>query len=98
MKKLTLEMPMISSCDVEQCGYNQNKNCHAKAITVGDGVNPNCDTYFENKNHNLEVARIAGVGACKVSSCKKNKNFECIADVIKIGTVKESAKCLTFTI
>lgn len=74
MKKLTLEMPMISSCDVEQCGYNQNKN------------------------HNLEVARIAGVGACKVSSCKKNKNFECIADVIKIGTVKESAKCLTFTI
>ena len=34
MKKLTLEMPMISSCDVEQCGYNQNKNCHAKAITL----------------------------------------------------------------
>ena len=96
MKKETLEMPLVSQCDVSQCGYNVDKHCHAKAITVGDNINPGCDTFFNTSQHNKEMKRIAGVGACKVSNCKHNNDFECTAENIIVGFAKQKINCLTF--
>lgn len=96
MGKVTIEMPMVSKCDIKNCGYNVNNNCHAKAITVGDGTNPGCDTFFENSTHNRETKRIAGVGACKVSSCQFNNDFECGADSVSVGHTDGKINCLTF--
>lgn len=97
MKPLTIEMPVVSVCEATQCAYNVNRGCHAKAITVGDGSNPDCDTFFASMQHNKEARRQAGVGACKVTGCKFNRDFECNADSIQVGFADQKVNCLTFT-
>jgi hypothetical protein len=94
--KMTIDMPLVSRCSVQQCAYNQKDGCHARAITVGDRSNPNCDTYFENPTHSRSVTRIAGVGACKVVECRFNADFECSAQEIDVGMSQDRVQCLTF--
>jgi hypothetical protein len=96
MKKLTLEMPLISQCEVEGCAYNLRRSCHAKAITIGDDHNPNCDTYFNVNTHCRTTNQVAGVGACKVRECVHNEDFECTAKNIKVGLANTRPQCLTF--
>lgn len=97
MKKITIEMPPVSQCEISRCGYNVNNHCHAKAITIGDNANPGCDTFFETKKHTKETKRVAGVGACKVNECKHNNDFECTANNIAVGLAKQKINCLTYT-
>jgi len=40
MKTITIETPLVSECSVTECAYNLNSDCHARAITIGDGVHP----------------------------------------------------------
>jgi hypothetical protein len=94
--KMTIDMPAVSSCEVIECAYNVESACHARAITVGDGVHPGCDTFFSNATHTREARHIAGVGACKVASCMHNSDFECMADSIAIGREKSGVGCLTY--
>lgn len=96
MKQLTIEMPVVSECSVTDCGYNVEQKCHARAITVGDGVHPGCDTYFKVGPHTKAVSRQAGVGACKVESCRHNEDYECTADSIRVGIQAGAVNCLTF--
>lgn len=96
MTELKIEMPLVKKCDVENCAYNTDKKCHAKAITIGDKSNPQCDTFFEHTSHS-NVNRHAGVGACKVESCHFNKDFECTANEIAVGEIAGKVNCLTFT-
>ena len=96
MGKVIIEIPIVSKCDIKKCGYNVNNNCHAKAITVGDEMNPGCDTFFENKSHSRETKRIAGVGACKVSSCRHNNDYECTAEGVSVGFSDGKINCLTY--
>jgi hypothetical protein len=96
MEQLNVEMPLVKHCDVSSCGYNQDHNCHAKAITVGDSLSPGCDTFMNSKRHTKERKRLAGVGACKVSGCKYNDDFECFAEGITVGLVEGIVKCQTF--
>ena len=90
------EMPVVSKCDIKECGYNVNNSCHAKAITIGDGSNPGCDTFFETSSPNRETKRIAGVGACKVSDCHYNQDYECTAESVSVGIANGKINCLTF--
>jgi hypothetical protein len=94
--EITLDMPMIEVCNVSACTYNLNLACHAKAITVGDGVTPGCDTYMHSSRHVSNAATKAGVGACKVSACRHNTDFECGADSINVGSRDEGVFCMTF--
>jgi hypothetical protein len=96
MGNVTIEIPMVSECAIKHCGYNVNNSCHAKAITIGDGINPGCDTFFDSGKHSRETKRRAGVGACKVTACKCNEDFECTAESITVGLNKEEINCLTF--
>ena len=96
MEKLELEMPIVNKCAAQKCGYNNDCGCHAKAITVGDGTNPGCDTFFDSEQHTNEKKRKAGVGACKVKVCKHNNDFECMADDISVGFKDGKVNCLTF--
>lgn len=90
-------MPVVSRCVISQCAYNLNKGCHAKAITVGDGHIPNCDSFVLSETHVSEIQRIAGVGACKVSDCLHNSSFECNANSIQVGVVGQKFQCLTYS-
>ncbi len=93
--KVTIEMPGVACCDVLDCAYNKNSKCHARAITVGDGDTPGCDTFFCCESHCHSEAT-AGVGACKVSACTFNQDLECQAEQIGIGNPGGSARCMTF--
>ena len=48
MKKFSIEMPQVNQCEVTKCAYNVKNMCHARAITVGDGINAMCDTFFNS--------------------------------------------------
>lgn len=93
---IATDMPEVARCTVSRCAYNTDNNCHARAITIGDGDNPGCDTYFDNSSH-TRSHRSAGVGACKVEACDFNDDLECSADRIDVGREGRSAQCLTCT-
>lgn len=97
MNKLLLETPLVTQCDVNACSYNVNSNCHARAITVGNGAHPGCDTFFAASGHVQNAEYIAGIGACKVSGCRFNDDLECTTTNIKVGMVQSQATCVTFT-
>lgn len=92
-----MEMPKVTACEVSQCAYNDNKDCHALAITIGDISKPKCDTFFQTSIHGGVKDTTAGVGACKISECNYNEELECSAANIKVGMKSGTAECLTFT-
>ena len=98
MKKITLEMPMVTKCMVSECVYNANSSCHARAITIGDSIHPGCDTFQAGSRHAKSVNQIAGIGACKTVGCKFNDDLECMAESVQVGMIKNEANCTTFTL
>ena len=96
--KITLDLPLVDACSVGNCAYNVKDRCHAKAITIGDGVHPGCDTSFlKSSRHAKDTSIIAGVGACKVLDCSYNNDLECSASSINVGMEGDSINCLTYT-
>lgn len=91
-----MEMPIVSECDVTDCAYNTDNMCHAMAITVGDSINPMCDTYCTSSSTGLDTSCHASVGACKTTACKFNVGLECSASNICVGFNSDEVDCLTF--
>ncbi len=96
--KMTIEMTEVQSCSVNDCSYNKDSSCHAKAITIGDGIHPGCDTFLDGSSGHTRASITAGVGACKVSDCKFNNDFECSSDSIQVAVTGDSAECKTYTL
>lgn len=94
--KFSLEMAKVARCEVTQCAYNVERSCHAKAITVGDGVHAGCDTFLASERHTADDIPQAGVGACKVAVCRHNVELECAAREIVVGADEKGALCVTF--
>lgn len=92
-------LPKVKVCDVTECCYNRNKECHAGAIQVGDAGptnHPACDTFTQGGNK-CGVDRDSGnIGACKVQVCTFNNNLECNAPNIHVGHHSGHADCMTF--
>ena len=95
--EMTINVPVVSGCTAGECAYNVDEQCHARAITIGDGVHAGCDTFLSATKHIRDNQQVAGVGACKVSGCVHNEDFECIADQIEVGQRAGDINCLTFT-
>lgn len=91
-----LKMPLVAECAARDCAYNADDRCHARAITIGDGLHPACDTFLPSRERSEEGAATAGVGACKVSSCAHNRGLECEAPSIHVGYHGDHPDCLTF--
>ncbi len=96
MQRMTLEMPVVGGCSATACVYNAEGDCHAKAITIGDGMHPGCDTFMHASEHVADNSHISGVGACKVNGCSYNQDYECTAHSIEVGRSGDSVQCLTF--
>ena len=94
--KMTINMSVVSNCEVNDCAYNLENTCNARAITIGNGVHPGCDTFFSNSTHTHEFNDLTGVGACKIISCMHNHEFECGAKKIEVGHNKSGICCLTY--
>lgn len=91
-----MEMSKVSKCEVNDCAYNLDNLCHAMAITVGDSMQPRCDTFCQSATKGGDASCIASVGACKVSSCLYNGDLECQAPEICVGYREQEPDCLTF--
>ena len=90
------EIPKILDCNAAVCAYNRSGQCHAYAITVGDGQCPMCDTGFITDKKG-GVSDITGkVGACKVSECRFNDSLECDAEGIHVRLHSNHADCGTY--
>lgn len=99
--KIQIEMPIIEQCDANECAYNHGQQCHARAITIGGGHHPACDTYISRlkepaRAHHSETSHNAGVGACKVHACRHNRNLECEAPAIHVKQHSSHADCVTY--
>jgi hypothetical protein len=90
------EMPAVAECAVRECAYNVDSSCRARAITVGDGLHPACDTFLRSRQNGGDGALKAGVGACKVATCRHNHGLECAASSIRIGYHGNHPDCLTY--
>ncbi len=90
-----MEMPKVVSCNVIECAYNQNDQCHAMAVNVGE-EKPVCGTFYESSQKCTGMEASAGVGACKMDDCIYNDCLMCAADSIEVEWQDENAKCLTF--
>lgn len=88
------QMPPVARCEVTQCFFNTEKQCHAPAINVG-GSHPNCDTFIPQGNH---INRLGNslVGACHVTQCRYNAEMTCNADSIVVANHADHADCDTF--
>lgn len=92
----TIELPEVSRCDASVCAFNNENGCRARAITIGDGAFPGCDTFLGKAAGSVEAMQIAGVGACKIAGCKFNNDFVCQADSIAVATASAPPACQTY--
>ena len=95
--QITIDMPIVGDCSVDACAYNHEASCHAKAITIGDGVRPGCDTFMDGGRVSTTLDSMAGVGACKITGCSHNSDLECTADSIEVGMQNRAANCMTYS-
>ena len=91
-----METSKVIKCEVSDCAYNRDNCCHTMAITIGDGMNPRCDTFCHSTSKGGDIESIASVGACKVSACKHNNALECQTSEICVGYGDQGPDCLTF--
>ncbi|MCE5186801.1 MAG: DUF1540 domain-containing protein [Planctomycetaceae bacterium] len=96
-----MEMPEVQSCDVLECAYNKQRQCHALAITVGDSGKPRCETFWAGKGGSSESdagdsSKTSHVGACHTSDCEYNERLQCSAPGIRVGYQNENPNCLTY--
>ncbi len=98
MEKL-ISTAEVSRCTVPECAYNRAGRCNARAITIGNGEHPQCDTFFSVNDHVGRQPQSAGVGACKVYTCRHNDGYECATEHIYVGYSERShyLGCLTFS-
>jgi len=92
---IEVEMPPVAECGANDCAYNVDGGCNARAITIGDGLHPGCDTFFVAPRHSRSL-RMAGVGACKVTGCRHNDDLECQATAIRVDRNVDGVACTTF--
>jgi hypothetical protein len=95
--KINTEIPAVSECNVRACSFNSDNLCHARAITIGDGETPGCDTLYCEEAQVRATDIRAGVGACKVSSCTYNDDLHCQADSIRVGLTEDDVQCLSYS-
>jgi len=94
--RISIEMPKVDECDAIGCAYNVDRACHARAITIGHGVHPACDTFVTLGKHVSKPTDSAGVGACKVETCRYNDDLECTAASIRVELHGDEGECGTF--
>lgn len=92
---MAMSMPRIIDCNMSNCSYNDNMECHAMAITIGKSDHM-CDTFMEGERKGGVKDMRGRVGACKNEMCKFNESLECASMEIHVGQHTDHAECDTF--
>lgn len=91
-----IEMAEVAECTIPECVYNRGSRCSARAITVGNGEHPECQTFYSGNHHAPKGGEHAGVGACTVAECRHNDGYNCDADRVYVGYQDNEVACLSF--
>jgi hypothetical protein len=89
------QMSIVQQCELDDCAYNTEQQCHALGITVGHDSHE-CDTYYSNGEKGGQPDLTGGVGACQADSCKYNEHLICGAPSIKVSRMADLAGCATY--
>ncbi|GII97870.1 uncharacterized protein DUF1540 [Sediminihabitans luteus] len=96
------DLPVVSECSIDGCGYNHDHGCHAGAVTIaGTSGDASCATFIPLSTKGGLDKVVAHVGACQRGECVHNDNLECAASSIRVGPGQQSADhadCLTFAV
>ena len=92
---MAMMMPNILDCNMSDCSYNADKECHAMAITVG-GTSHECDTFVMSEIKGGVKEMRGRVGACKIEMCRFNESLECSAQEIHVSQHTDHAECDSF--
>lgn len=89
-------MPIVSSCEVTNCFYNEGKACHAPAINVGSD-HAACDAFIADGTGRHTARKDQGaVGACHIEECRFNADLTCGAPAIVVLGHGGHADCGTY--
>jgi hypothetical protein len=91
-----MEMPLVNKCTAENCAFNREQTCHALAITIGDSLHAQCDTFCSTPIAGGDPDSVGHVGACKMADCRYNDHLECQAPGISVGYEQNIVDCLTY--
>lgn len=83
----------VLSCQVEDCAYNQSRECHAPAVSVGSD-HAMCDTFTKSGMPRPEAQPM--VASCHIDECQFNQQLACEASGINVAQHEEHADCDTF--
>jgi hypothetical protein len=90
-----MEEGHVLTCLAQDCSYNNDCECDAPKIEVGDD-HARCDTYTTG-----EVSRIGAepmVAKCDITECHFNEARSCDAAGVTMATHAGHADCVTFRI
>ena len=87
---------IVNQCTATECAYNDDRQCRALAITVGEPTAATCGTYTPHQAKGGYQMTVANVGACKASNCVHNSDLTCQASAVTVGMANGSVGCLTF--
>ncbi|GAB2471783.1 DUF1540 domain-containing protein [Xylanimonas ulmi] len=94
------DLPAVTECTVDGCGYNHDHGCHAGAVTIAGHVgDASCATFVPLDTKGGLAKVLAHVGACQRTDCAFNTALECMAPSIRVGAGPQGldhADCLTF--
>lgn len=96
----SIDLGLVSQCNVTNCTYNQSQQCTAGAIDVSfmDKL-AQCYTYTEQPVLSKQVRKGVGdVSQCDVIDCNYNEGQRCIAKTIAVTYQDDIAQCATYTV
>lgn len=95
--KCECEIGMVLACQVEDCSYNQGRECQAAEISVGgeDGTHAACDTFTTQYEVNKQPGQ-SMVEHCDITRCKYNDHEGCQAPAVSLGHHEAHAECDSF--
>jgi hypothetical protein len=86
----------VLTCTAAECSYNEDLECHAQQIQVGDD-HPTCDTYTTGQAMGFQKQQEESVVMmCKVAQCNFNTSDQCHARGITVDHHAQHADCVTF--
>lgn len=84
----------VVTCKVTECSYNQQEQCCAQNIEVGD-QHPQCDTFTTGSVQRMQQS-MSKVGICNVMDCSFNASKKCDAPGITVTQHTDHADCSSY--
>lgn len=83
----------VLSCQVNECGYNDSKECRAPVVYIGSD-HAACDTFTEVGVPQLDAE--PKIASCHIDECRFNEQMACNASGIDVARHQQHADCGTF--